>query len=465
MRSEDSRSDRRTGVPASLALLLSLPLLGSACGGKDSGGPDGQADGDTGEASLDGDAAGEVRDADADADGDAVEDIPVVPPVEGAWTQHAHDAQRTSYTAQGVPWPWRWKWSWNGPDADGRVPAGRTPIPRNVQPVTGGGRVYVAHGPLGVAALSATTGAVLWTAAPGGEFVSTLAVDPDGVSVWAASTDGRLYQLAVEDGRTLGSFDAGAPIRVPPCLFEDRVVIAAGSRVIAVARADRSSLWSYDAGAEVQTPAAWSPSRNVVVVGSADLQVHAIDAAGGTRRWVARPSPVEPDEEHEFAWGWPVVAEAHGLVVVRLRLPWTSIWDMPPLTDNASIRALFESRPDIRPLHALDLDDGSSPFILNVGNGGYGDGGYLPMGPPPVVKRFGDGTEVLYAVIRGDNRYDSRWDSHFGEVVLDETTVPGLRAGYVRWIDFRPGGGERSFLLTDEQPNVAMAGDVVLGGH
>jgi hypothetical protein len=47
------------------------------------------------------------------------------------WTQHAHDAQRTSYTSQIVPPPWRWKWAWNGPDAQGRVSPGKFRLPRN----------------------------------------------------------------------------------------------------------------------------------------------------------------------------------------------------------------------------------------------------------------------------------------------------------------------------------------------
>ncbi|MDW8214948.1 MAG: pyrrolo-quinoline quinone, partial [Roseiflexaceae bacterium] len=32
------------------------------------------------------------------------------------WSQHAHNAQRTGYTPQTVPYPWRWRWSWNGPN-------------------------------------------------------------------------------------------------------------------------------------------------------------------------------------------------------------------------------------------------------------------------------------------------------------------------------------------------------------
>jgi hypothetical protein len=49
------------------------------------------------------------------------------------------------------------------------------------------------------------------------------------------------------------------------------------------------------------------------------------------------------------------------------------------------------AQPQYQALLALRLSDGSAAFIANVGHGGFGDGGYLPMGPQPVVKRFPDG--------------------------------------------------------------------------
>jgi|GEM_PF-6850645 len=76
------------------------------------------------------------------------------------WSQHAHNAQRTGYTPQTVPYPWRWRWSWNGPNARGGVAKVTTngSLPRNVQPITGGGRVYIAAGVDGVFALSEANG-------------------------------------------------------------------------------------------------------------------------------------------------------------------------------------------------------------------------------------------------------------------------------------------------------------------
>jgi hypothetical protein len=51
------------------------------------------------------------------------------------------------------------------------------------------------------------------------------------------------------------------------------------------------------------------------------------------------------------------------------------------------------------------------------------------------------GKEVVYTVVRAKHVYDSRWDSHFGEMMLDDTTVPGLPGGDIRFIayDHLPG--------------------------
>src|SRR2546428_6940435 len=98
-----------------------------------------------------------------------------------------------------------------------------------------------------------------------------------------------------------------------------------------------------------------------------------------------------------------------------------------------------------------------------------GDAKTLPMGPQPVVKSFADGTEVAYTVIRGNTGTDGRWDSKFGELMLDGTTVPGFGAGDVRFIYYDPSGRNSAWpapvVITDEQPNVAMAGDFLFGGH
>jgi len=77
-----------------------------------------------------------------------------------------------------------------------------------------------------------------------------------------------------------------------------------------------------------------------------------------------------------------------------------------------------------------------------------------------------NGKDVVYTIVRAKHAYDPRWDSHFGEMVLDSSTVSGMQGGDVRFIAYDwPPGATDPFLLTDEQPNVSMAGDHLFGGH
>ncbi|MCX7609815.1 MAG: PQQ-binding-like beta-propeller repeat protein [Anaerolineales bacterium] len=397
---------------------------------------------------------------------------PVSPASSSEWSQHAHDAQHTGYTSQVVPYPWRVRWIWNGVDERGRVRkvTSSGSLPRNVQPVTGRGRVYIAAGVDGVFALDEATGEQVWQRAGLGDVRSTLAYDAHTQTVFALSANGRLYKLNAADGALLGEFNSGqsSDLPLPPALSGDRLFFSMGSAVFAVQTQTMELLWRYDAGAQVAVPPAYSPSRNLVVVATEpDLYVHAVDGSNGTLRWRIRP--VHPDRKFEdpteYRYGWPVIAENAGYVLIKVRLDWERIWQDWPQT-NPEMRRFLTENPGDQALFVLDLDDGRIPFLANVGHGGYGDGGYIPMGPQPVVKRLETGQEVVYIVIRAKHAYDARWDSHFGEMMLDDRTVSGLQGGDVRFIAFDwPPGSSDPFLLTDEQPNISMAGDYLFGGH
>jgi len=399
---------------------------------------------------------------------------PVVPENPAEWSQHAHDAQHTGYTSQVVPYPWRLRWIWNGVDANGRVAkvTSSGSLPRNVQPVTGGGRVYIAAGVDGVFALREDTGQQVWRRGGIGDVRSTVAYDHDTQSVFVVSSNGILYKLRASDGAILAQFNSGkrSDLPLPPILLRDRVVFSMGNSVYAVNKQTMQQIWAYNAGANVlvAVPPAYSASRDLIVVATEpDLYVHAIRNANGTQRWRVRP--VHPSlkftDPTEYRYGWPVIADSAGYVLVKACLHWDTVWHDWPQT-NAAIRQMLQNNPTHQALFVLRLDDGSIPFIANVGHGGYGDGGYLPMGPQPVVKRLPNGKEVVYTVVRARHAYDPRWDSHFGEMVLDNTTVPGLQGGDIRFIHFDwPPGSDAPFLLTDEQPNVSMSGDILFGGH
>lgn len=396
-----------------------------------------------------------------------------VPPTGNNWSQHAYNAQRTSYQPVAVPTPWRWKWAWNGPNAGGGVRSGKFGLPRNSQPITGGNRVYIAAGSRGVFALSNANGAQLWNRNPGGSINSTPAYDAATDALFVVSSNGTLYKLDAATGNTLAGFAASgsSDLPLPPALVGNRVFFSMGNQVYALRTDTLQLLWAYNAGSPVDTPPAYSATRDLVIVATRDLYVHAIRNADGSRAWRVKRTVLNPgnpgvsgsNDLAEVARGWPVVADGSGVVLIRLRIDWQSLWTWSPWPDsNAAMRTNLLNQPDEQVLFALDLDDGSTAFIPNVGNGGFGDGDYMPMGPLPVIKRFGDGREVAYVVMRGfpclTDACDGRGDSRLGEMMLDNTTVAGLSAGDVRWMN-------NTFFPTDEQAYLSMAGDDIFAAH
>lgn len=409
-------------------------------------------------------------------------DTPFDPSPEAAeWTQFAHDPQHTGYTSLAVPTPWRWKWVWNGANAYGGIVTGKFRLPRNSQPVTGNGLVYIAAGSRGIFAINNNTGRTQWNRRLTGSALSTPAYDPQTNTLYALSSAGILYRLNARNGAILKTYKTGysSNLPLPPILVGNLVYFSMGNFVYALDKHTLTQLWRYDAGSPVETPPAWSASYNDLIVVTQDLYVHSVDASNGTQNWRVKPTPLEPGNPNAYPNnptigmqyasprnGWPVIADVHGIVFVRYMLHWQTIWDFDPNTNstNASIRNTFQNNRAIQPLYALNLSDGSEAFIPNVGNGGFGDGGYLPIGPMPVVKNVSGQYEVAYVMARGwpcdgnSSACDGRADSHYAEMVLDDSTVSGQQAGYIRYIT-------GAFIPTDEQPFLSMAGDTLLAAH
>jgi hypothetical protein len=236
--------------------------------------------------------------------------------------------------------------------------------------------------------------------------------------------------------------------------------------------------WQYAAGATAATPPAFSSSRNLVVFVTRDLNVHAVNASNGSLKWKVKPTPrsyectstsgdacnVTLSSGAQADNGWPVIADQHGLVFVRYRLDWNTLWTWSPFpTTNAAIRSNFQSQPNQQPLFALSLDSGAQSFIPAVGNGGPGDGNVLPMGPQPVVSVL-NGQEVAYVPWRNgqldpaSNGNDGRGDFHVGEMELDSSTASGYSAGDLRFVSYQ-------FFPTDESMQMTMSGNTLFYGH
>ncbi len=224
---------------------------------------------------------------------------PTPPPAQSTdWYQHAADAQRTSYQPEAFPTPWRWKWAWNGPNSYGGITSGKFGLPRNSQPVVGGGRVYIAAGAQGVFALDNANGSVIWNRTDLGIINSTPAFDPTTQALFVLSSNGTLYKLNSQNGSTLSSFATSysSNLPLPPAIAEGRVFFSMGRYVYALDTNTLSQLWRYDAASPVDTPPAYSATRDLVIVASRDLYVHAIDNKTGSQKWRVKHTSLDPGD-------------------------------------------------------------------------------------------------------------------------------------------------------------------------
>lgn len=388
------------------------------------------------------------------------------------WPQEAHDAQRTGYTPEEPVEPWTLLWTWNGPDSNGGTGNHFYDAPREARTVAGNCLIYVPAGAQGLYALRQADGGVQWHL-PLATFNATPAVDVGRGVVLAGSSNGLLYKVSTTTGQVLDTYNAGGPLNRAVLMTDGYAYVVTDAGVLhKVSELTMTAVWTYTAGSATSSGLAYSAARQLIIFGTADLKVHAVNSASGSTKWAAKPSPNTPGFPNEYLWYWPVVADSHGLVFIRMRLDHNAgLWGYPgaggiwPNT-NAEARAFLQANPAYRNLFALDLDDGTEAFVAAVGYGGtedlVNDAAYLTTGPPPAVKQYPDGTEVAYTFFRNGQHSppDGRWDAHLGEMVLDTTSVPGLLAGDLRFIRF-----VKPFAITDEQNPLTVAGNTVFHAH
>ncbi|MBZ0297214.1 MAG: PQQ-binding-like beta-propeller repeat protein [Anaerolineae bacterium] len=389
------------------------------------------------------------------------------------WTQDAHDAQRTGYTAEEPLEPWTLLWTWNGPDEEGGTGNHFVNVPREARTVTGGSNIYAPAGSLGLFALDKATGSETWNVTVAA-FNAPPAYDPSSGSLFAGGADGNLYKIDASSGDVVDSYDAGDPLNKSVLLVDEfAYVVTDNGELHKVDTDSMTAEWVYAGNAPIATPPAYSVSRDVIVYATNDLYVHAVQVEDGSAKWHVKPSPNPAEFPNEMDGMWPVIAEQHGIVFVRMRLDHNpGLWGGPGPggmypNSNSETRAFLQAYPQLKNLFALDLDDGTEAFIPAVGYGGpegMANGEpFLDVGPLPVIRVLPDGQEVAYMVFRSGqgNPPDGRWDSHMGEMVLDDKTVPGLAAGDLRFVSF-----PNSYThITDEQTPVTMAGDTLFRAH
>ncbi len=417
-------------------------------------------------------------------------------PTSSEWNQDAGNAQRTGYIGIEPNEPWSYVWSFNGPDPNGGSGNHFYNAHTEGRTVTGNNTIFIPATSKGLYALTISSGKLLWNI-PGS--VATFNATPayaDGF-VYAAASSGMVYKIQATDGKIIATYNAGSAINRSVLVVESNLYVVSDNGTLhKINTTSMTSAWIYQAGASAATLPSYSAKKNVIVYATKDLFVHAVNAQDGIRKWRVKPTPNTARWDNDMEGRWPVIAEQHGIVFIRMSLAYpSSLWQstsdanqklvgpngkpgVHPST-NAAIRSWLQAQPQFQNLFALNLDNGEKSFIPAVGYTGvedlfdfktglqkYPDGeAYLDIGPMPVVKTLSDGKEVAYIGFRNGQNIgatdwqDGRWDGHMGEMVLDNTTVPGMVAGDMRFIE------KPDLTLIDEQNPLTVAGNTIFHAH
>lgn len=384
------------------------------------------------------------------------------------WPQLAGNPQRTGYVDFEIPTPWKVLWIWNGPlnGGDGSATGGHLRLPKDVQPVVGGGNLYIGHSDGYLRAISQANGQQVWATNLGNAITNTAAYDAATNSVYAGTSDGRFWRLDASSGQVIRSNRPSGIITMAPLLVGNTVYI--GNSIGQFYAFDKSTLvqlWMYTAGAALVGSPAYSDNHaGLIILLAEDKSVHAVQAANGARRWrVTVNGDVDPIRGTVFADTYPVISEIYDSVIVRSYINWDKIWQPNggAPTSVSEIRNYLTQNPSYQSFFVLSMDNGSQRYVAPVMPGGIGNGGDLEAPPPQaVVKSFPDGTEVAYVLWRSrsscSNVCDGREDTTIGEM--------NLATGDIRFMqDYKSQGSMR--LPTDEQSPLSMAGNTLFHAH
>ncbi len=128
----------------------------------------------------------------------------------------------------------------------------------------------------------------------------------------------------------LATYNAGGALNKAVLLVGGSVFVQTVSGVLhKVSTMSMTRAWAYTAGSNSATSAAYSASTDLLVFCTADLYVHAVRAADGATQWRVKPTSLPAAAPYTFEGFWPVVAEQHGIVFVRLNLGTAALWSDP----------------------------------------------------------------------------------------------------------------------------------------
>jgi hypothetical protein len=181
-----------------------------------------------------------------------------------------------------------------------------------MEPILGGGKLFVATHNGGVYALNALTGAPIWRFQANGPFLQSPAYAEGRVV--CASADGFVYALDAGHGtmRWRSKAEEGG-FAAAPIVAGERVFIGSRrGRFLCLRLRDGARLWRRDLGAPVRQTAAYFGGK--AFVASEDGVVHCLDGATGKPAW--RSSPLSGQSARDY---YPVIARSGSRACVIVR--------------------------------------------------------------------------------------------------------------------------------------------------
>jgi outer membrane protein assembly factor BamB len=154
-------------------------------------------------------------------------------------------------------------------------------------PAVAGGTVYVGANDFNVYAVSAATGAKLWSFATGSVVESSPAV-ANGL-VYAGAGNGSLYALSAATGGMVWSMNTGGAVESSPAVVNGVVYVGSDSGEVSAFNAtDGTPLWQFSTGGSsfFSSPAV---SNGNVYIGAGDGDLYSFGLAGGTAT-IRRPA-------------------------------------------------------------------------------------------------------------------------------------------------------------------------------
>ncbi len=150
-------------------------------------------------------------------------------------------------------------------------------------PTVQGRVVYVTGGD--VNALNASSGLPLWSVDPAARTGCNSQPAVDGAVVYASCGDGALYALSAATGATLWSYSNSGNDLNAPAVANGVVYVGDtnADTVHAISTTTHTQLWSYTTGARIDTTPA--VANGLVYVSTFDGSIYALDAATGAKTW------------------------------------------------------------------------------------------------------------------------------------------------------------------------------------